>query len=206
MMTSHILKSLGFTKIKKSRYLENEIFLFQIKRFINCASRAALWQKFFAAEVTFKHETMTDGDMHDSHIKKSDLNSKRFYLKNCGSSKLVKNLLSHIHWMQILISDLIYGTSREKKLSHSRRATLGYLSIKPAHNRFPISAAWSIQFGYFFDSGESVNTSLWKWENLLGDTTVTTFRWYILLISVNEISLKHPRRFRLSPNIHSIPL
>ena len=45
MMTSQILKSVDFTKTLKSRYLENETFLFQIKKFINCTSRATLWQK-----------------------------------------------------------------------------------------------------------------------------------------------------------------
>ena len=44
MMTSQILKSVDFTKTQKSRYLENET-LFQINKFINCASRATLWQK-----------------------------------------------------------------------------------------------------------------------------------------------------------------
>ena len=46
MMTSQILKSVDFTKTQKSRYLENEtLLLLQIKIFINCASRATLWQK-----------------------------------------------------------------------------------------------------------------------------------------------------------------
>ena len=42
MMTSQILKSVDFTKTQKSTYLENETFLFQIKKFINCAARAIL--------------------------------------------------------------------------------------------------------------------------------------------------------------------
>ena len=46
MLTSQMLKSGDFTKIQKSRYLENEtLFILQIKKFINCASRATLWQK-----------------------------------------------------------------------------------------------------------------------------------------------------------------
>ena len=46
MTTSHILKFVDFTKTQKSRYLENEtLFLFQIQKFINCASTATLWQK-----------------------------------------------------------------------------------------------------------------------------------------------------------------
>ena len=43
MMTSQILKSVDFTKIQKSRYLENETLLFvQIKNFINYALRGIL--------------------------------------------------------------------------------------------------------------------------------------------------------------------
>ena len=45
MMISQILKSVGFTKTQKSKYLKNKTFLFQIKKLINCASRAILWQK-----------------------------------------------------------------------------------------------------------------------------------------------------------------
>ena len=42
-MTSQILKSVGFTKIQKSQYLENEtLFFIQIKKFINYTSSAAL--------------------------------------------------------------------------------------------------------------------------------------------------------------------
>ena len=43
MMTSQILKSAGFTKIQKFRYLENEtLFFLQIKKFIKYTSRATL--------------------------------------------------------------------------------------------------------------------------------------------------------------------
>ena len=44
MMTSQILKSAGFKKTQKSRYLENEtLFFLQIKKkIINYASSAAL--------------------------------------------------------------------------------------------------------------------------------------------------------------------
>ena len=46
MMTSQILKSAGFTKTQKSRYLENEtLFFLQIKKFINYTSRVTLLQK-----------------------------------------------------------------------------------------------------------------------------------------------------------------
>ena len=45
MMTSQILKSAGFTKTQKSRYLENETFFLQIKKFINYTSRVTLLQK-----------------------------------------------------------------------------------------------------------------------------------------------------------------
>ena len=53
-MTSQILKSVDFTKTQKSRYLENETFLFQIKKSIDCTLWATLWQKIVVAEVTFK--------------------------------------------------------------------------------------------------------------------------------------------------------
>ena len=43
MMTSQILKPAGLTKTQTSQYLDNETFFFlQIKKFINCASSAAL--------------------------------------------------------------------------------------------------------------------------------------------------------------------
>ena len=46
VMASQILKSVDFTKTQKSRYLENKtLFLSQIKKLINCPSRATLWQK-----------------------------------------------------------------------------------------------------------------------------------------------------------------
>ena len=46
MMTSQILSSVDFTKTQKPRYLENEtLFLFQIKKFINCVSKATIRQK-----------------------------------------------------------------------------------------------------------------------------------------------------------------
>ena len=46
MMTSQILKSVDFTKMQKSRHLENEtLFILQITKFINYSSRATLWQE-----------------------------------------------------------------------------------------------------------------------------------------------------------------
>ena len=46
MMTSQILKSVGFTKTQKSWYLQNEtLFFIQIKKFINYESSAPLWQR-----------------------------------------------------------------------------------------------------------------------------------------------------------------
>ena len=55
MMTSQILKSVDFTKTQKPRYLDNETFLLQIKKFIYYTSRDTLLQKNnFVAEVTFK--------------------------------------------------------------------------------------------------------------------------------------------------------
>ena len=44
-MTSQILKSVEFTKTQKSRYLENETFFLEIKKFMNYTSRATLLQK-----------------------------------------------------------------------------------------------------------------------------------------------------------------
>ena len=54
VMTSQILKFVDFTKTQKSRYLENETFFLQIKKFINYTSSATLLRKIvFLAEVTF---------------------------------------------------------------------------------------------------------------------------------------------------------
>ena len=56
MMTSQILKSVGFPKTQKSRYLKNEtLFFLQIKKFINCTlKRCFMTKNSFVAEVTFK--------------------------------------------------------------------------------------------------------------------------------------------------------
>ena len=52
MMTPQILKSAGFTKTQKFRYLENETFFLQIKKIIT--HQALLYDKEqFVAEVTF---------------------------------------------------------------------------------------------------------------------------------------------------------
>ena len=40
-----ILRSMNFTKLQKPRYVENETFSLQIKKFINYTSKATLWQK-----------------------------------------------------------------------------------------------------------------------------------------------------------------
>ena len=46
MMMSQTSKTADFTKAQKFRYLENKtLFLLQIKKIINCASRTTLWQK-----------------------------------------------------------------------------------------------------------------------------------------------------------------
>ena len=50
MMTSEILKVAGFTKVQKSRHLENETFFLQIKKFLNYF----MTKNSFVAEVTFK--------------------------------------------------------------------------------------------------------------------------------------------------------
>ena len=54
MMTSQILKSVGFTKTQKCRYLMNETFFLKIKKFNIYTLRATLLQKSLVAEVTFK--------------------------------------------------------------------------------------------------------------------------------------------------------
>ena len=46
MMTSHISKFVDFTKIQKSRYLENEtLFFLQIKKSFITYQGLLLWQK-----------------------------------------------------------------------------------------------------------------------------------------------------------------
>ena len=45
IMTPQLLIFADFTKTQKSRYLENETFFLQKKKFINYISRAILWQK-----------------------------------------------------------------------------------------------------------------------------------------------------------------
>ena len=45
MMMSQNLNFVDFTKIQTSRYLENETFLLQIKKYINYTSRATIWQE-----------------------------------------------------------------------------------------------------------------------------------------------------------------
>ena len=42
MITAQILKSVDFLKKQKSRYLENETFVLQMKKFSNYISRATL--------------------------------------------------------------------------------------------------------------------------------------------------------------------
>ena len=55
MMASQILKSVDFTKTRKSRYLEVETFFTQIKKLTNYTSRAYFIVKnSFVAEVTLK--------------------------------------------------------------------------------------------------------------------------------------------------------
>ena len=50
MMTSQILKSVDFTKTKKSRHLENEtLFFLQTEKFINYTARVTLLQNSFVA-------------------------------------------------------------------------------------------------------------------------------------------------------------
>ena len=62
MMTSQILKSVDFTKTQKSRYLEDETFFLQIKKFINFTSRATYFiaKNSFVAEKTFDKDFIKD--------------------------------------------------------------------------------------------------------------------------------------------------
>ena len=53
MVTSQILKSVDFTKAQKSRYLEVETFVFQIKKNSSLIKRYFMTKNFFVAEVTF---------------------------------------------------------------------------------------------------------------------------------------------------------
>ena len=56
MITSQILKSVVFTKSLKSRYLDNETFLLQIKRKSLITLQGLLYgKKSFVAEVTYKN-------------------------------------------------------------------------------------------------------------------------------------------------------
>ena len=55
MTASQNLKSAGFTKAQKARYLENEtLFFLQKKKFINYIKRYLMTKNSFVAEVTFK--------------------------------------------------------------------------------------------------------------------------------------------------------
>ena len=55
MVSSQVFKSVNFTKLQKSTYLENKtLFFLQIKKLISYTSRATLWQNSFVAEATFK--------------------------------------------------------------------------------------------------------------------------------------------------------
>ena len=62
LMTSQILKSVDFTKTQKSRYLEDETFFLQIKKFINFTSRATYFiaKNSFVAEKTFDKDFIKD--------------------------------------------------------------------------------------------------------------------------------------------------
>ena len=53
MISSQILKVVDLTKTQRSRYLSSKtLFFLQIKKFVNNASKATLWQKnTFVAEV-----------------------------------------------------------------------------------------------------------------------------------------------------------
>ena len=66
MMTSHILKSVDFTKTQNSRKLKNKILFLEIKKFINYTSQATLLQRnSFVAGVTFKKTCYMLGNIGD---------------------------------------------------------------------------------------------------------------------------------------------
>ena len=54
MMMPQILRSLDFAKTQKSRYLENETFFRQIKKFIIHIKGYFMTKNSFVAKVTFK--------------------------------------------------------------------------------------------------------------------------------------------------------
>ena len=96
MITSQVLNSVNFTKTLKSRYLENKtFFFFQLKNFINCPSRATLWQKRFVAKITFNRRPKNH---KNKNVEEKPLISPKQMLfpkcsllfydsKNCHSSK-----------------------------------------------------------------------------------------------------------------------
>ena len=49
MMTSQILQFVDFAKMQISKYLKNETFFPQIKKFVSYTSRTALWEKYFCS-------------------------------------------------------------------------------------------------------------------------------------------------------------
>ena len=69
MKTSLILKSVGFTKIPKSRYLKNEILFFlKVKKLFYYTSRANSWQKI----VLWQKQPLID-NKHLNHFSVSEI-------------------------------------------------------------------------------------------------------------------------------------
>ena len=56
MMTSQILQFVDFTKTQKSKYLQNEIVFFQIKKSLITHQRILYGKNTFVVEVTFKQQ------------------------------------------------------------------------------------------------------------------------------------------------------
>ena len=49
IMTSQILQFADFAKTQNSKYLKNETFFLQIKKFISYTSWTDLWEKYFCS-------------------------------------------------------------------------------------------------------------------------------------------------------------
>ena len=86
-MTPQILKIFNFTKIWKSRYLKNETFFLQIKKFIT-HQELFCGKNMLVAEVTFK---FTLNFLYDRY----DLNQRMTFLENPKNSIL----LIRISWL-----------------------------------------------------------------------------------------------------------
>ena len=80
-MTPQILKIFDFTKIRKSRYLKNETFFLQIKKFIT-HQELFCGKNMLVAEVTFKF-------ILNFLYERYDLNQRMTFLENPKNSILL---------------------------------------------------------------------------------------------------------------------